>query len=70
MRFINKLKEWWNQPSWENEVCEGYNQIAMKLAQKVYENAAKEQQANSEETNTEETSKKDDDVEEANYEEK
>ena len=37
MRFINKLKEWWNQPSWENEVCEGYNQIAMKLAQEIEE---------------------------------
>ena len=49
---------------------ESLQEIAMKLAQKVYENAAKEQQANSEETKTEETSKKDDDVEEANYEEK
>ncbi len=49
---------------------ESLQEIAMKLAQKVYENAAKEQQANNEETKTEETSKKDDDVEEANYEEK
>ena len=37
MRFIDKLKEWWNQPSCENEVCEGYNQIAMKLAQEMKE---------------------------------
>ena len=37
MRFIDKLKEWWNQPSWENEVCEGYNQIAMKHAQELKE---------------------------------
>ena len=49
---------------------ESLQEIAMKLAQKVYENAAKEQQANNEETKTEETSKKDNDVEEANYEEK
>ena len=49
---------------------ESLQEIAMKLAQKVYENAAKEQQANNEETKAEETSKKDDDVEEANYEEK
>ena len=49
---------------------ESLQEIAMKLAQKVYENAAKEQQANNEETKTEEKSKKDDDVEEANYEEK
>ena len=49
---------------------ESLQEIAMKLAQKVYDNAAKEQQAHNEETKTEETSKKDDDVEEANYEEK
>ena len=37
MRFIDKLKEWWNQPSWENELCYGYNEVAMKLAQEMKE---------------------------------
>lgn len=37
MRFINKLKEWWNQPSWENELSSGYNELAIKLAQELKE---------------------------------
>lgn len=37
MRFINKLKEWWNQPSWENELSSGYNEPAIKLAQEPKE---------------------------------
>ncbi len=52
---------------------ESLQEVAMKLAQKVYENAAKEQQENTTEETKEATkseSKKDDDVEEANYEEK
>ena len=46
--------------------------VAMKLAGKVYEQAAKEQQANQENNDTEDKkeNKKDDDVEEASYEEK
>ncbi|MBO5095661.1 MAG: Hsp70 family protein, partial [Bacilli bacterium] len=48
---------------------ESLQEVAMKLAQKVYENAAKEQQANAEST-TENTDSKNDDVEEASYEEK
>jgi molecular chaperone DnaK len=48
---------------------ESLQEIAMKLAQKVYEQAAKEQQENANNETTEET-KKNDDVEEANYEEK
>ncbi len=45
---------------------------AMALATKVYENIQKEQAANAENTNTEssEETKKDDDVQDANYEEK
>ena len=51
---------------------ESLQEVAMKLAQKVYENAAKEQQenANADATDSKEESKKDDDVEEASYEEK
>lgn len=37
MRFIDKLKEWWNQPSWENELSSGYNELAIKLAQELKE---------------------------------
>ena len=37
MRFIDKLKEWWNQPSCENELCYGYNEVARKLAQEMKE---------------------------------
>ena len=49
--------------------------VAMQLASKVYEQAAKEAQANQTEETTEDEkedkkSKKDDDVEEASYEEK
>jgi molecular chaperone DnaK len=48
---------------------ESLNEVAMKLATKVYEEAAKENQ-NKEATNEEKDSSKNDDVEEANYEEK
>jgi len=50
---------------------ESLNEVAMKLATKVYENANQEAQAqaNTNET-TEDTTKKNDDVEEASYEEK
>ena len=51
---------------------EELQEVAMKLAQKVYENAAKEAQENQENNETEDKkeNKKDDDVEEASYEEK
>ncbi len=48
---------------------ESLNEIAMKLATKVYENAAKENQSN-EPTDDKNATDKKDDVEEANYEEK
>ena len=48
---------------------ESLNEVAMKLATKVYEEEAKKNQNNSETTTTEEP-KKDDGVEEATYEEK
>ena len=48
---------------------EELNEIAMQLATKVYEEAAKNQQAKTENTNTNET-KKDSDVKDAEYEEK
>lgn len=37
MRFIDKLKEWWDTPSCEKELCYGYNEVAMKLAQEIEE---------------------------------
>lgn len=37
MRFIDKLKEWWNQPSCENELCYGYNGVVMQLAKEIEE---------------------------------
>ena len=51
---------------------EALNEVAMKLATKVYEEAAKKNQAEAKSDEKEDTSKSDskDDVEEANYEEK
>ena len=33
MSFIDKLKEWWNKPSWENQLCKDYNDVIMEFAQ-------------------------------------
>ena len=46
------------------------NEVAMKLATKVYEEAAKKNQENASSETTESKDKKDDDVQEASYEEK
>ena len=32
MSFIDKLKEWWNKPSWENQLCKDYNDVIMEFA--------------------------------------
>ena len=37
MSFINKLKEWWNTPSCENELSSGYDELAIKLGQEIEE---------------------------------
>ena len=37
MNLIDKLKEWWNKPSWENEICKDYNDIIVKFAQELKE---------------------------------
>ena len=37
MNLIDKLKEWWNKPSWENELCREYNELARELAQEIKE---------------------------------
>ena len=37
MRFIDKLKEWWNKPSWEDELCKDYDEIIVKFAQEMKE---------------------------------
>ncbi len=49
---------------------ESLQEVAMKLATKVYEQASKENQGNASAEPNESTDKKDDNVEEANYEEK
>ena len=51
---------------------ESLNEVAMKLATKVYEEAAKKNQEEAKSEKNDDTSSKDskDDVEEANYEEK
>ena len=33
MRFIDKLKEWWDESSWEK----AYNELAMEIAQDIEE---------------------------------
>ena len=37
MSFIDKLKEWWNEPSLEKELFKQHNELAMKHAQNVKE---------------------------------
>ena len=37
MSFIDKLKEWWNKPSWENELCKECNELAIALVQEIKE---------------------------------
>ena len=37
MSLIDKLKEWWNKSSWENELCKDYNDIIVKFAQDLEE---------------------------------
>ena len=37
MSFIDKLKEWWNEPSLEKELFKQHNELAMKLAQEMKE---------------------------------
>ena len=32
MSFIDKLKEWWNKLSWENQLCKDYNDVIMEFA--------------------------------------
>ena len=37
MNLIDKLKEWWNKPSWESELYKQYHELAMKYAQDLEE---------------------------------
>ena len=37
MSLIDKLKEWWNKPSWESELYKQYHELAMKYAQDLEE---------------------------------
>ena len=54
MNIINKLKEWWNQPSWEEELCAQCNDdlITYVLEQKE-KRKAREEKLKSYETMTE-----------------
>lgn len=69
---IKELKEALEKNDIEDikKKTESLQEVAMKLATKVYEEAAKEQQANQASEESEDTSSKKDDVEEASYEEK
>ena len=37
MNLIDKLKEWWNKPSWESELYKQYHELTMKYAQDLEE---------------------------------
>lgn len=37
MSLIDKLKEWWNKPSWESEFYKQYHELTMKYAQDLEE---------------------------------
>ena len=37
MNFINKLKEWWNEPSLEDEFCEQYSNAMVAYVQDIKE---------------------------------
>lgn len=37
MSFIDKLKEWWNEPSLEDEICEQWNNAMVAYVQDVKE---------------------------------
>ena len=37
MSLIDKLKEWWNKPSWENELYKQYHELAMQYNQDLEE---------------------------------
>ena len=35
MSFIDKLKEWWNEPSFEDEICERWNRTMVAYVQDI-----------------------------------
>ena len=37
MSLIDKLKEWWNKPSWESGLYKQYHDIVIKYAQDLEE---------------------------------
>ena len=37
MSLIDKLKEWWNKSSWENELNKQYHELAMQYNQDLEE---------------------------------
>ena len=37
MSFIDKLKEWWNGPSFEDEICERWNSTMVAYVQDIKE---------------------------------
>ena len=54
MKFIDKLKEWWNEPSLEDEFCEQYNNAMVAYVQDIKERRkAREEKLKSYETMTE-----------------
>lgn len=54
MKFIDKLKEWWNEPSLEDEFCEQYNNAMVAYVQDIKEQRrVREEKLKSYETMTE-----------------
>ena len=54
MKFIDKLKEWWNEPSWEEEFCEQCNEALVDYVRDIKDKRnAREEKLKSYETMTE-----------------
>ena len=51
MSFIDKLKEWWNEPSFEDEICERWNRAMVAYVQDIKERRrARKEKLNSDES--------------------
>ena len=54
MSFIDKLKEWWNEPSFEDEICERWNRAMVAYVQDIKEQRrARQEKLNSYESMSE-----------------
>lgn len=54
MSFIDKFKEWWNEPSLEDEICERWNDTMVAYVQDIKEQRkARQEKLNSYESMSE-----------------